>query len=229
MILVEDALDRRGPDHAVHPIHPGGASASNRPGCNPTLAPPRVVWLHKALLRLAGHATHVGAHRLDMDDIAVPRLLGELGAVLCETGVDLTGHRPGHVLRASMQPRARQMSDGRLQGTAAIIHRQQRLPPECDGGRLLRLGRDRRSRFARRGFEILDRPSLAPLCHRLMVDPRPPARRCQQDLRSFGPTLGPTAGQPSSSPLGWRAPAMVTRTGGVCGARSWRLRHGPGP
>jgi hypothetical protein len=45
-------------------------------------------------------------------------------------------------LEATMQRRARQMRDGRLQGVKAIVERQQRMPAEGDDHGLLLDGQD---------------------------------------------------------------------------------------
>ena len=96
-----------------------------------------------------------------------------------------------------MPRRTRQMRDGRLQGIEAIVQRQQRVRPDSNNGRLLRLGQDRQARFRRPGLETLDRLAFAPLRHRLVVNPQLPAQRRERSLRSFGLALGPIAGQPS--------------------------------
>ncbi len=53
---------------------------------------PRVVGLGQAVLYPAGFADHVETHWPGIDGVAVPGLLCELNAVICENGVDLVGH-----------------------------------------------------------------------------------------------------------------------------------------
>ena len=77
MIVVMEAFDGRVLDRPVHPL-----DLTIRPG---------VVWLREAVLDTVGLADHVEAHGPGRDGAAIPRLLGELNAVVGEDGVDLIG------------------------------------------------------------------------------------------------------------------------------------------
>ena len=85
MIIVMEAFDGRVFDRAVHPFD--------------LAIRPRVVWLREAVLDTVGLADHVEAHGPGIDGVAIPRLLGELNAVVGENGMDLIGHCFEHVLQ----------------------------------------------------------------------------------------------------------------------------------
>ena len=85
MIIVMEAFDGRVFDRAVHPFD--------------LAIRPRVVWLREAVLDTVGLADHVEAHGPGIDGVAIPRLLGELNAVVGENGVDLIRNGLEHVLQ----------------------------------------------------------------------------------------------------------------------------------
>jgi hypothetical protein len=72
-----EALNGRVLDRAVHPLD--------------LAVRPRMVRLGQPVLDAVGLADHVEAHGPGGDGVPVPRLLGELDAVVCENGVDLMG------------------------------------------------------------------------------------------------------------------------------------------
>lgn len=77
VVFVIEAFYRCVFDRAVHPLD--------------LAIGPRVVWLREAVLDTVGLADHVEAHGPGRDGVAIPRLLGELNAVVGENGVDLIG------------------------------------------------------------------------------------------------------------------------------------------
>ncbi len=85
VVFVIEAFYRCVFDRAVHPLD--------------LAIGPRVVWLREAVLDTVGLADHVEAHGPGRDGVAIPRLIGELNAVVGENGVDLIGHCFKHVLQ----------------------------------------------------------------------------------------------------------------------------------
>ena len=73
MVVVVEALDGRVLDRPVHSL-------------DLTIGP-RVVGLGQPVLDPVGFADHVEAHRPGIDGVAVPRLLGELDAIVGEDRV----------------------------------------------------------------------------------------------------------------------------------------------
>jgi len=70
----------------------------------------------------------------------------------------------------------------------AVIERQQRMSPEGDDQRLFLLAENRRAAFLRSLRRIVDALALAPLRHRLRVDPVSPAQLRDRSLRSLYPS-----------------------------------------
>lgn len=91
VVFVIEAFYRCVFDRAVHPLDLAIARENSPPDCFLILATPRVVWLREAVLDTVGLADHVEAHGPGRDGVAIPRLLGELNAVVGENGVDLIG------------------------------------------------------------------------------------------------------------------------------------------
>ena len=85
MIVVMEAFDGRVLDRAVHSLD--------------LAVGPRVVGLCEAMFDPVGLTDHVETHGPRINGVAVPRLLGELNAVVGENGVDLIGHCFEHVLQ----------------------------------------------------------------------------------------------------------------------------------
>ena len=85
MAVVVEAFDGRLLNRAVHPFD--------------LAVGPRMVRLRQAVFNPIGLANHVKAHWPRIDGIAVPRLLGELNAVVRENGMDLIWHGFEHVLQ----------------------------------------------------------------------------------------------------------------------------------
>jgi hypothetical protein len=84
MAFVVVALNRSRFDRSVHPL-------------NLTIGP-RMVGFRQQMLDPIGVADHVKAHRSGTGRIPVPGLLGELDAVICETGLDLVKLGSEHML-----------------------------------------------------------------------------------------------------------------------------------
>lgn len=85
MAVVVEPFHSRVLDRAIHPLD--------------LAVGPRVVGLGQSVLDAVGLADHVEAHRPGIDGVAVPRLLGELDAIVGQYGVDLIGHGFEHVLQ----------------------------------------------------------------------------------------------------------------------------------
>ena len=66
-------------------------------------------------------------------------------------------------LKAPLQRRTGQMRDGRLQSIKSIAQRQQCMPSECDNGRLLGFGQDRRAWILRPSLQLFHGLAFAPL------------------------------------------------------------------
>jgi len=84
-----------------------------------------------------------------------------------------------------MQRRTRQMRDGRLQSIKTIVQRQQCMPSECDDGRLLGFGQDRRAWFLRPGLQVLNGLAFAPLRYGLGFYTKLSAQLRERSLRSL--------------------------------------------
>ncbi len=73
-------------------------------------------------------------------------------------------------LKATVQRRARQTRDRRLQCVEAIVQWQQRMQAKCDRHRFLIFAQHARAWFFRTGLLVFDRSATAPLGHRLGID-----------------------------------------------------------
>jgi hypothetical protein len=63
-----------------------------------------------------------------------------------------------------------------MQGMETVVQRQERVAPEGNDHRYRGPGQDGGPRFRRAGFHVLGRRTLAPLRHRLRIDPELPAQ-----------------------------------------------------
>jgi hypothetical protein len=90
------------------------------------------------------------------------------------------------------------MRDRRLERVEAVIERQQRMAAERDDQRLFLLAENRRAPFLRVHRRIVDALALAPLRHRLRVDPVSPAQLRDRSLRSLYRTSDGVRGRGAS-------------------------------
>ena len=88
-------------------------------------------------------------------------------------------------LEAPVQRRPCQMRDRGLQSIEAVVQRQQRVTSKRDDRRLLGLGENRRSRFLRPSFAVLNRRALAPLRDCLRVNSQLTAQLRERSLQSL--------------------------------------------
>jgi hypothetical protein len=88
VIVVVAALGGGLFDGAVHPLDLAVRRANSPPDCWLILLTPMMVGLGEPVLDAVGFADHVEAAHARKDGVAVPRLLGELDAVVREQRVD---------------------------------------------------------------------------------------------------------------------------------------------
>ncbi len=77
------------------------------------------------------------------------------------------------------------MRDRRLQRIETIVHRQEGLPFECEGCRLLGFGQHSTARLLRPGLEVFNCLALAPLRDSLGVDAQFLPQLSERGLRSL--------------------------------------------
>ena len=99
MAVVMESLDGRVLDRSIHPLDLAVCRDNSPLDCCLILQTSRVVRLGQPVLDTVGLADHVEAHRSGVNGVAVPRLLGELDAVVGENGVNLIWHGFEHVLK----------------------------------------------------------------------------------------------------------------------------------